>query len=83
VGFVTSFLFLLTPLLSCLATAVSGIFFTTTCLARTGLNGVCLAGAPLIALSLAVCPYPVMKTKQNKKQINDFTQVDYGAKIYG
>jgi len=63
---------------------VSGFFLITTGLARTGLDGVCLAGAPVITLSLAVCPYPlIIKTTVNKKQNNDFTQVDYGAKIYG
>ena len=55
--------------------------------------GRCLTGCVCIGfievdseetVSAPVCPNPlIIKQKQNKKQMIDFTQDDYGAKIYG
>jgi hypothetical protein len=65
-------------------TGVSLVLFITADLAGR-LGGVCLTvTVSLSALSFPVCPYPlIIKTTVNKKQNIDFTQVYYGAKIYG
>jgi hypothetical protein len=80
---------LLETKLSCRLTGVStGVLTTVLTTAGLGLGGgirrSLIVGVSEETVSLPVCPKPLIrKIRVNKKEKVDFTQDDYGAKIYG